>query len=254
MCTSIVEIVGAEGAGKGGEGWFALTHSVVSYDHRITRCSRRPSRSICQPRARTGRAGRGRADAGGREEPQRSAGPRDHGGGNRGSGAVAAAVTAVPERRGAKNAASDHEAGVSEWRKNGSGRGSHRRIGRERLECDDRERILDARKQLQLLGHEMADIGWNPADSTSSAGRTGRRSSRPPDLLDIADRGVRNLVGPAELALTMTKMVFIRSPDCTGTAHGAIVVAAALPAKQNQARAAIFKGRRGKPAGRRQSQ
>ena len=33
MCTSIVEIVGAEGAGKGGDGWFDLTHSVVSYDH-----------------------------------------------------------------------------------------------------------------------------------------------------------------------------------------------------------------------------
>ncbi|HUA78647.1 MAG TPA: DUF6295 family protein [Acetobacteraceae bacterium] len=33
MCTSIVEIVGAEGAGKGENGWFALTHAVVSYDH-----------------------------------------------------------------------------------------------------------------------------------------------------------------------------------------------------------------------------
>jgi hypothetical protein len=33
MCTSIVEIVGAEGAGKGADGWFRLTHSVVSYDH-----------------------------------------------------------------------------------------------------------------------------------------------------------------------------------------------------------------------------
>ena len=33
MCTSIVEVVGAAGAGKGGDGWFALTHSVVSYDH-----------------------------------------------------------------------------------------------------------------------------------------------------------------------------------------------------------------------------
>ena len=33
MCTSIVEIVGADGAGKGRDGWFALTHSVVSYDH-----------------------------------------------------------------------------------------------------------------------------------------------------------------------------------------------------------------------------
>ena len=33
MCTSIVEVVGADGAGKGGDGWFALTHSVVSYDH-----------------------------------------------------------------------------------------------------------------------------------------------------------------------------------------------------------------------------
>ena len=33
MCTSIVEVVPAEGAGKGGQGWFDLTHSVVSYDH-----------------------------------------------------------------------------------------------------------------------------------------------------------------------------------------------------------------------------
>ena len=33
MCTSIVEIVAAAGAGKGGDGWFDLTHSVVSYDH-----------------------------------------------------------------------------------------------------------------------------------------------------------------------------------------------------------------------------
>jgi ABC-2 type transport system permease protein len=33
MCTSIVEVVSADGAGKGGDGWFALTHSVVSYDH-----------------------------------------------------------------------------------------------------------------------------------------------------------------------------------------------------------------------------
>ena len=30
MCTSIVEVVSA---GKGGDGWFNLTHSVVSYDH-----------------------------------------------------------------------------------------------------------------------------------------------------------------------------------------------------------------------------
>ena len=33
MCTSIVEVVGAEGAGKGADGWFALTHAAVSYDH-----------------------------------------------------------------------------------------------------------------------------------------------------------------------------------------------------------------------------
>ncbi len=33
MCTSIVEVGRAEGAGKGGDGWFELTHSVVSYDH-----------------------------------------------------------------------------------------------------------------------------------------------------------------------------------------------------------------------------
>ena len=33
MCTSIVEISAAEGSGKGGDGWFDLTNSVVSYDH-----------------------------------------------------------------------------------------------------------------------------------------------------------------------------------------------------------------------------
>ena len=33
MCTSIVEVVAAAGSGKGGDGWFDLTHSVVSYDH-----------------------------------------------------------------------------------------------------------------------------------------------------------------------------------------------------------------------------
>ena len=33
MCTSIVEIVGAAGAGKTADGWIDLTHTVVSYDH-----------------------------------------------------------------------------------------------------------------------------------------------------------------------------------------------------------------------------
>ena len=33
MCTSVVEIVGAEGAGKSSEGWFPLTHTVVTFDH-----------------------------------------------------------------------------------------------------------------------------------------------------------------------------------------------------------------------------
>ena len=33
MCTSILEIVGTDGMGKGGEGWIDLTHTVVSYDH-----------------------------------------------------------------------------------------------------------------------------------------------------------------------------------------------------------------------------
>jgi uncharacterized protein DUF6295 len=33
MCTSIVEIVDADGMGKGEHGWFRLTRSVVSYDH-----------------------------------------------------------------------------------------------------------------------------------------------------------------------------------------------------------------------------
>jgi len=33
VCTSIVEVVSAEGAGKGGDGWFGLDRAVVSYDH-----------------------------------------------------------------------------------------------------------------------------------------------------------------------------------------------------------------------------
>ena len=33
MCTSVVEIIRAEGAGKSEEGWFPLTAAVVSYDH-----------------------------------------------------------------------------------------------------------------------------------------------------------------------------------------------------------------------------
>ena len=33
MCTSIVEIAVASGMAKGGDNWFLLTHSVVSYDH-----------------------------------------------------------------------------------------------------------------------------------------------------------------------------------------------------------------------------
>ncbi|MBS7812673.1 DUF6295 family protein [Roseococcus pinisoli] len=33
MCTSIVEIVAAEGMAKRGEEWFPLTQAVVAYDH-----------------------------------------------------------------------------------------------------------------------------------------------------------------------------------------------------------------------------
>jgi predicted NBD/HSP70 family sugar kinase len=33
MCTSIIEIVRAEGMAKRGDQWFDLTHSVVAYDH-----------------------------------------------------------------------------------------------------------------------------------------------------------------------------------------------------------------------------
>jgi hypothetical protein len=33
MCTSVVEIVAAEGAAKSEEGWFPVTSAVVSYDH-----------------------------------------------------------------------------------------------------------------------------------------------------------------------------------------------------------------------------
>ena len=33
MCTSIVEVVRAEGMAKREDEWFALSHSVVAYDH-----------------------------------------------------------------------------------------------------------------------------------------------------------------------------------------------------------------------------
>ena len=33
MCTSIVEIVAAEGMAKREDEWFPLTHAVVAYDH-----------------------------------------------------------------------------------------------------------------------------------------------------------------------------------------------------------------------------
>jgi Family of unknown function (DUF6295) len=33
MCTSIVEIVRAEGMAKRGDGWFPLSQAVVAYDH-----------------------------------------------------------------------------------------------------------------------------------------------------------------------------------------------------------------------------
>src|SRR5687767_2429768 len=33
MCTSIIEIVPAEGMAKRGDEWFALSQSVVAYDH-----------------------------------------------------------------------------------------------------------------------------------------------------------------------------------------------------------------------------
>jgi Family of unknown function (DUF6295) len=33
MCTSIIEIVEAEGMAKRGDQWFPLTHAVVAYDH-----------------------------------------------------------------------------------------------------------------------------------------------------------------------------------------------------------------------------
>ena len=33
MCTSIVEVVSSEGHGRGADGWFPVTQTVVSYDH-----------------------------------------------------------------------------------------------------------------------------------------------------------------------------------------------------------------------------
>jgi hypothetical protein len=33
MCTSIIEVMGAEGMAKRGDQWFPLTHAVIAYDH-----------------------------------------------------------------------------------------------------------------------------------------------------------------------------------------------------------------------------
>ena len=33
MCTSIIEVVDAEGMAKRGDEWFPLSHAVVAYDH-----------------------------------------------------------------------------------------------------------------------------------------------------------------------------------------------------------------------------
>jgi hypothetical protein len=33
MCTSIIEVIGADGMAKRGDQWFSLTHAVVAYDH-----------------------------------------------------------------------------------------------------------------------------------------------------------------------------------------------------------------------------
>jgi hypothetical protein len=33
MCTSIIEVVRAEGMAKRGDQWFPLSHTVVAYDH-----------------------------------------------------------------------------------------------------------------------------------------------------------------------------------------------------------------------------
>ena len=33
MCTSIIEVIAADGMAKRGDQWFALTHAVIAYDH-----------------------------------------------------------------------------------------------------------------------------------------------------------------------------------------------------------------------------
>ena len=33
MCTSIIEVIGADGMAKRGDEWFSLTQAVVAYDH-----------------------------------------------------------------------------------------------------------------------------------------------------------------------------------------------------------------------------
>ena len=94
MCTSIVEIVTASGAGKGGDGWFDLTHSVVSYDHpHHALLEEAITIDFVNARAGSRLAGRGRADAGSGQGTERRADPGHRAGRDRGI----AAGTAGPD-------------------------------------------------------------------------------------------------------------------------------------------------------------
>lgn len=77
MCTSIVEVVGAAGAGKGVDGWFDLTRSVVSYDRKRRALLEAAITIDFMNSARPGCAGCGGAYAGCGEGAE----PSDRGGG-----------------------------------------------------------------------------------------------------------------------------------------------------------------------------
>jgi hypothetical protein len=82
----------ADGAGKGDDGWFKLTHSVVSYDHPHHALLEEAITIAFVNRALGPSARRSRAHPGSRQRAERRAHQGDCGGRNRGKSSVPSIV------------------------------------------------------------------------------------------------------------------------------------------------------------------